>query len=139
MLLTTWAMAYCNDRSSPLCASSRLKKGKRFVPEETQNTATNSAISRKILNEAQVDCRKRRRPDQRNSRSIHCSDGEKDNRRQTQDRRDDRYEICVDLESAEKTPNDLALQKPGDDQSGGEKPDEADQSKDRYVMTADVK
>ena len=60
-------------------------------------------------------------------------------RRQTQDRRDDRDEICVDLEPAEKTPNDLALQKPGNDQSGGEKSDEGNQSKDRYVVTADVK
>src|SRR5438034_2719846 len=40
-------MAYCKDRSSPLCASSRLKR-KRFVPEENQKTATNSATSRKI-------------------------------------------------------------------------------------------
>jgi hypothetical protein len=47
MLLTTWAMAYCRERSSPLCASRRLKR-KRFVPEENQKTATNSAISRKI-------------------------------------------------------------------------------------------
>src|SRR5262249_3008320 len=91
------------------------------------------------LNEAQVDCRKRRRPGQRNSRSIHCGDGEKDNRRQTQNRRDDGDETCVDLEPAEKTANDLALQKPGDDQSGGEKPDEGDQSKDGYIVMADVK
>ena len=91
------------------------------------------------MNEAQIDCRKRRRPGQRNSRSIHCSNGEKDNRRQTQDRRNDRDETCVDLEPAEKTPNDVALQKPGEDQSGREKPDEADQSKDGYVVMADVK
>src|SRR5512133_3007747 len=45
------------------------------------------------LNEAQIDCRKRRGPSQRNSRGIHRRDGEKDNGRQTQDRRDDRYEI----------------------------------------------
>jgi len=33
----------------------------------------------------------------------------------------------------------LALQKPGNDHSGGEKPDEADQAKDGYVMLADAK
>jgi hypothetical protein len=47
--------------------------------------------------------------------------------------------VCVDLEPAERTPNDLALQKPGNDQSGGEKPDEGNQSKDRYVVMTDVK
>ena len=47
MLLTTWAMAYCKERSSPLCASNRLKR-KRLVPDESQNTATSSATSRKI-------------------------------------------------------------------------------------------
>jgi hypothetical protein len=34
--------------------------------------------------------------------------------------------MYVDLEPAEKTPNDLALQKPGDYQSGGEKPNKGD-------------
>ena len=91
------------------------------------------------MNEAQSDCRKRRGPSQRNSRSIHRRDSEKDNRRQTQDRREDRDEVCVDLEPAEKTPNGLALQKPRNDQSSGEKPDEGNQSKDRYVVMTDVK
>jgi hypothetical protein len=39
-----------------------------------------------------------------------------------------------DLES-----NDVALQKPGNDHSRGEKPHEGDQSKKRYIMLADVK
>jgi len=91
------------------------------------------------LNEAQTDCWKRSGPRQRNSRGIHCSDSEKDDCRQAKDARDDRYETCVDLEPAEKTPNDLALQKPGDDQSGREKRSEGDQSKDGYVMMAGVK
>src|SRR5262249_31827678 len=91
------------------------------------------------LNEAQIDCRERRAPSQRNSCSIRCSDGEKDNGRQTQDRCDDRDEVCVDPEPTEKTLNDLALQKPGNDQSGGKKPDEGDQSKDRYVVLASIK
>jgi hypothetical protein len=33
----------------------------------------------------------------------------------------------------------LTLQKPGDDQPGGEKTDERDQSQDRYVAMAEVK
>ena len=48
------------------------------------------------------------------------------NDREAQDRRDDRDEICVDLEPAEKAPNDMALQKPGYYQSSDEKPDECD-------------
>lgn len=76
---------------------------------------------------------------QRNSRTIHGGDSEQDDRRQAQDRRDNRDEICVDFEPAEKPLNDLILQNPGDDQSGGEKSDKADQSKDTYIMPADVK
>src|SRR6266550_1592231 len=91
------------------------------------------------LNKAQADCRKWRGPSQRNSRSINRGDSEKDNGGQTQDRRDDRDEVCVDLESAEETPNDLALQKSGNDHSGGEKSDEGDQSQDRHVTLADMK
>ena len=90
------------------------------------------------MNEAEIDCREWCSPSQGNSRSIHCIDSEKDNHRQTQDRRDDRNEVRVDLESAEKTPDDLTLQKPANDHSGGEERDEGDQSKDRHVMTADV-
>ena len=90
------------------------------------------------MNEAKIDYRKWRGPSQRNSRSIDCSNCKKDNHRQTQDRRDDRNEVRVDLESAEKTADDLALQKPADDDSGGEERDEGDQSKDRDVMTANV-
>src|SRR5215469_2634363 len=62
------------------------------------------------LNKAQVDCRKRRSPSQRNSRSIDGGDSKKNNCCQTQDRRDDRDEVGVNLEPAEETPNDLALQ-----------------------------
>ena len=61
------------------------------------------------------------------------------NDREAQDRCDDRDEICVDLEPAEKTPDDLALQEPGNNHSGGEKCDEGDQSKDSYLVLADVK
>jgi hypothetical protein len=91
------------------------------------------------LNQTQIDCRKRRGPSQGNSRSIHRRDGEKDKRAQTQDRCYDRDEVRVDLETAEKTPNDVALQKPRNDHSGSEKSDEADQSKERYVTLTDVK
>jgi hypothetical protein len=112
---------------------------KTFRPRGKPKHRDQQRDQQENLNEAQVDCRKGRGPGQRNSRSIHCSDSEKDNRRQTEDCRDDRDEICVDLEPAEKTPNDLALQKPGNNHSGGEKPDKGDQPKDRYVVTADVK
>jgi hypothetical protein len=112
---------------------------KTFRPRGKPKHRNQKRDQQENLNEAQIDCRKRRRPGQGNSRSIHRGDSEKDDRRQTQNRRDDRYEICVDLEPAEKTPNDLALQKPGNDYSGSEKPDEGDQSKDRYVTLADVK
>jgi hypothetical protein len=91
------------------------------------------------LNEAQVDCRKRRGPSQRNSRGIYPGDSEKDNHRETQDGCDDRDEVCVNLEPAEETPNDVALQKPRSDYSSREKPDEGDQSKERYVPLANVK
>ena len=138
MLLTTWAMAYLQRPIEPALRKQPVEK-KTFRPRGKPKHPHQQRDQQENLNEAQSDCRKRRGPGQRNSRSIHRRDSEKDNRRQTQDRRDDRDEVCVDLEPAEKTPNDLALQKPGNDQSGGEKPDEGNQSKDRYVVTADVK
>src|SRR6266513_6136158 len=52
-LLTICAIAYCNERSSPLFARNRLKR-KRFVREEIQKTATNSAMSRKIWTRLRV-------------------------------------------------------------------------------------
>ena len=61
------------------------------------------------LNQTQIDCRKRRGPGQWNSRSIHRRDREKHNHRETQNSSDDRDEICVDFEPAEKAPNDLPL------------------------------
>ena len=94
---------------------------KSFRPRGKPKDRHQQRDQQENLNEAQSDCRKRRGPSQRNARSIDRGDREKDERRHTQDRRDDRDEVCVDLEAAEKTPNDLALQKPGNDQSGGEK------------------
>ena len=47
--------------------------------------------------------------------------------------------VLFAFQQSSNPPNDLALQKPGDDQSGREKPGEGDKSKDRYVLMADVK
>jgi hypothetical protein len=97
------------------------------------------AATSKNLDQAQLDCRKRRGPSQRNPRGIFGGDREKDNRRHTQDGRDDRDETCIDLETAEEPPDDLALQKSRNDQSGGEKPGKGNEPKNRYVMMANVK
>ena len=68
----------------------------------------------------------RRIPAQWNSGGINCADREKDEGGNTENRRDDRDEVGVDLEAAEKAADKMALQHPGDDEPRGKKTDERD-------------
>ena len=93
----------------------------------------------KYLDEAQVDARERRGPKKGNTSGVDGADEEEDERRKAEDRGDDRDEIRIEFETREKAPDDLALERAGEDQSGGEKAGKRHQPEERDVMVAHVK
>ena len=84
-------------------------KKKAFRSRRNPKNRDQERDQQKNLKQTQLDGRKSRVPGQWNSSGVNRTDRKKDDRRQTQDGRDDRDKICVDLETAKKTANDMAL------------------------------
>src|SRR5581483_11358481 len=91
------------------------------------------------LKQAQVDSRKSDVPGQWNSRGVNRINRKKDERCQTQDGRNDRNKISVDLVSAKNTANELALQRSCDDKAGRKNRGERHQAEESDIVTANVK
>ena len=77
-------------------------------------------------------------PGQGNAEAVDGGDGEENQRDDAQDRRDDRDEIRVELEPAEKAPNECALDNFGDEEPEGEEPDEGRNTENGNVMAGEI-
>jgi len=91
------------------------------------------------LNESEGNTGERPIPRQWNTRSIDRGDGEKDQRSETKDRRDNRREILPELKPGEQSPEFFALKNLGQGQANSEKDSERNQTLGGDIIAADPK
>ena len=91
------------------------------------------------MNESKRNAGERLIPRQWNTRSIDGGDGEKDERSETENRRDNRREIFPELKPGEQAPELFALKNLGQGQANSEKDSERNQTLGGDIVTADPK
>lgn len=77
-------------------------------------------------------------PGEGNAEAIDRRDSEENERDDAENRRNDRDEICLELTTAQKAPDERALHGPREDDAKGEKADKGRDPERRDVMTGEI-
>ena len=112
---------------------------KAFRPRRKPENENEEADEKEELEKRERYARERFAPGERDAEAVDRADGEENERGDAQDCRDDGDEIGVELEAAEQSPNDRALQKLGEDRSERHEPDKGGDSEDGDMMPAEIK
>ena len=91
------------------------------------------------MNESQGNARERLIPRQRDTGSVDGGNGKKDERGETENRRDNRREIFPEFEPGEQTPELFTLKNLGQEQANSEKDSERNEAGGGDIIAADAK
>jgi hypothetical protein len=126
------------ERAIETAVDEEAIKKEAFRPRREPKDKDQQANQEKELQKTDRHPRQRCAPGERDAEGIKRADAKKNERGDAQDGGHDRDQIDAELETAEGTPNDSALEESGGDDPGRQQAEEGRHSEHRDVMPGEV-